>query len=174
MGCREIEKAQKVKIKMLVIIIIIIQLKATHCGDFRQNYYTHSLHTFTVTLLYPRILHLPFWQPSHASDCHYWPIKALATSATSGEPRLITALLHLPPPKRLPPTPRISQITCCCWHEHDSILFYSILFYSILFYQTKPKSCCQTKSIWLIFLCSTKQINKEKKKLNSYMSTSVI
>ena len=51
----------------------IILFKATHCRDFSQNYYTHSLHTSTISLLYPRILHLPFWQSSIPCNCSYSP-----------------------------------------------------------------------------------------------------
>ena len=48
-------------------------IKETHCRNFRQNYCTHSLDTFTVSFLYSQMLHLPFWQPSHACKCHYSP-----------------------------------------------------------------------------------------------------
>ena len=46
-------------------------IKGTHCGNFSQDYYTPSLDTFTVSLLYSRILHLPFWQSSLACDWRY-------------------------------------------------------------------------------------------------------
>ena len=45
-------------------IKIILPLKATHCGNSHQNYWTYSLLTFTVSSLYSWILHLLFREPS--------------------------------------------------------------------------------------------------------------
>ena len=69
--CFNYTKAMKGKTIFLIQFSVYLQssssyIKGTHCGNFRQNYCTHSLQTFTVSLLHSGILHLLFWEPSLA------------------------------------------------------------------------------------------------------------